>query len=137
MVQPLPKPKIIKKRRAHFNRHQSDRLKKLDPSWRRPKGIDNRVRRKYKGTLPMPNVGYASNKKTRHLLPSGFYKFVVHNVKDLELLLMHNRCVPSLNQQRPPLHAAYSADALLLPTITAFLAATSSGPCRPLQEVQE
>ena len=25
------------------------------------------------------------------LLPAGFYKFVVHNVKELELLLMHNR----------------------------------------------
>ena len=25
-------------------------------------------------------------------LCAGFYKFVVHNVKELELLLMHNRC---------------------------------------------
>lgn len=39
----------------------------------------------------MPNIGYGSNKKTKHLLPSGFLKFVVHNVGDLELLLMHNR----------------------------------------------
>ena len=39
----------------------------------------------------MPNIGYGSSKKTRHLLPNGFLKFVVHNVKDLDLLLMHNR----------------------------------------------
>lgn len=39
----------------------------------------------------MPNIGYGSNKKTRHVLPSGFKKFLVHNVADLELLLMHNR----------------------------------------------
>jgi len=39
----------------------------------------------------MPNIGYGSNKKTRHILPNGFYKFVVSNVKDLELLMMHNR----------------------------------------------
>lgn len=32
-----------------------------------------------------------SNKATRNLLPSGFFKFVVHNVKELEMLLMHNR----------------------------------------------
>lgn len=32
-----------------------------------------------------------SNKKTRNLLPNGFYKFVVHNVKELEMLLMHNK----------------------------------------------
>jgi len=41
----------------------------------------------------MPNIGYGSNKKTKHMLSSGFLKFVVHNVSDLNMLLMHNRCV--------------------------------------------
>lgn len=39
----------------------------------------------------MPNIGYGTDKKTRHYLPNGFKKFVVHNVKELELLMMHNR----------------------------------------------
>jgi len=39
----------------------------------------------------MPNIGYGSNKKTRHYLPNGFKKFVVYNVKDMDLLMMHNR----------------------------------------------
>lgn len=39
----------------------------------------------------MPNVGYGSNKKTRHLLPSGFYKYLVHNVDELDVLMMQNR----------------------------------------------
>ena len=39
----------------------------------------------------MPNIGYGSNKKTRHTLPNGFLKLVVSNVKELELLMMHNR----------------------------------------------
>lgn len=55
-------------------------------------GIDSRVRRKFKGALEMPNIGYGSNNKTRHVLPIGFKKFIVNNVKDLELLMMHNRC---------------------------------------------
>jgi large subunit ribosomal protein L32e len=38
----------------------------------------------------MPNTGYGSNKKTKHVLPSGFRKFLVHNVKEPEVLLMLN-----------------------------------------------
>lgn len=50
--------------------------------------------RKFKGMIRMPNCGYGTNKKDRHVLPNGFLKMVVHNVKDLELLMMHNRrCV--------------------------------------------
>ncbi|KAM3210096.1 hypothetical protein ACQJBY_064242 [Aegilops geniculata] len=60
-------------------------------NWRRPKGIDSRVRRKFKGCTLMPNIGYGSDKKTRHYLPNKFKKFVVHNVSELELLMMHNR----------------------------------------------
>ncbi|TPX65579.1 hypothetical protein SpCBS45565_g05097 [Spizellomyces sp. 'palustris'] len=91
MVAPLVKRPIIKKRTKKFKRHQSDRYKKIDESWRKPKGIDNRVRRRFKGQIAMPKIGYGSNSKTRHLLPNGFKKFLVNNVNDLELLLMHNR----------------------------------------------
>ncbi len=52
-----------------------------------------RVRRKFKGAIPMANTGYGSNKKTRNLLPNGFYKFLVHNVEEMDMLLMHNRLV--------------------------------------------
>lgn len=92
MVQPLKKPTIVKKRTKKFARFQSDTKMRVPSSWRKPHGIDCRMRRKFKGNAPMPNAGYGSNKKTRHMLPSGFYKFLVHNVKDLELLMMQNRC---------------------------------------------
>merc|ERR1711948_51665 len=87
MVLPLTKTKIGRK----FKRYQHDRKIAVKESWRHPRGIDGRQRRKFKGIGPQPNIGYGSNKKTRHILPSGFLKFVVSNVKDLELLLMHNR----------------------------------------------
>merc|ERR1711955_162155 len=88
MVVPSTKHKIIKKRRKRFIRHQSERYDKVKPSWRKPKGIDSRVRRRFKGQYLMPSIGYGSNAKTRHMMPDGFRKFVVHNVADVDLLLM-------------------------------------------------
>ncbi|UYV77123.1 RPL32 [Cordylochernes scorpioides] len=90
-LQPLRKHKIVKKRTKKFIRHQSDRYDKIKPSWRKPKGIDNRVRRRFKGQYLMPSIGYGSNKKTKHMLPNGFRKLVVHNIKELEVLMMHNK----------------------------------------------
>ncbi|KAF4119752.1 large subunit ribosomal protein L32e [Geosmithia morbida] len=82
---------IVKKRTKRFNRHQSDLFMRVGPSWRKPKGIDNRVRRRFRGTAAMPSIGYGTNKKTRFMMPSGHKAFLVNNVKDVELLLMHNR----------------------------------------------
>merc|ERR1711959_814000 len=88
---PSVPPKIVKKKTNKFKRHQSDLHDRVSESWRRPKGIDSRVRRKFKGKVLRPNIGYGSNKKTRHMLPDGFKKFLIHNEKELELLLMYNR----------------------------------------------
>lgn len=41
--------------------------------------------------LHAEKIGYGSNKKTRHLLPNGLKKFLVYNIRELELLLMHNK----------------------------------------------
>ncbi|TCD71487.1 60S ribosomal protein L32 [Steccherinum ochraceum] len=82
---------IVKKRTKPFRRHQADRYKSVKEAWRKPKGIDNRVRRRFKGQIPMPKIGYGSNKKTRHLLPNGLKKFLVNNVREVDLLLMHNK----------------------------------------------
>merc|ERR1712170_152504 len=91
MVQPLLRKKIVKKKTNTFKRHQSDRYVKVTESWRKPKGIDNRMRRKFRGLTRMPKIGYGSNRRTRHVLQNGFKKFRVFNPSDLELLLMHNR----------------------------------------------
>lgn len=43
-----------------------------------------------------------SDKRTRNILPNGFYKFLVHNVKELELLLMHNRWAGGVGENKLP-----------------------------------
>ena len=90
-VQPLVRKDRVKKKTNTFKRHQSDRYFKLKENWRKPKGIDNRMRRKFKGLTRMPKIGYGSNAVTKHVLQNGFKKFRVSNTADLELLLMHNR----------------------------------------------
>ncbi|KAG8673273.1 60S ribosomal protein L32 [Fusarium poae] len=82
---------IVKKRTKRFERHQSDRFMRVGASWRKPKGIDSRVRRRFRGTIAMPSIGYGSNQKTRYMAPSGFKAFLVNNKADVELLLMHHR----------------------------------------------
>lgn len=46
---------------------------------------------RFKGLTLLVNVGYGSDKKTRHLVPGGFYKFTVNTVKELDVFLMQNR----------------------------------------------
>jgi large subunit ribosomal protein L32e len=82
--------KIVKKKTNTFNRFESDRYHRMDRSWRKPRGIDCRVRRKFRGNLRTPKIGYGSNIKTRHLLPNYQKKFVINNLNELDLLLMNN-----------------------------------------------
>jgi large subunit ribosomal protein L32e len=92
MVAPIVKHKVVKKRTKRFLRHQSDRFDRIRHStWRKQRGTDSRVRRRFRGTIRQPKIGFGTKEEHRHLLPNGFLKFRVANVKELELLLMHNR----------------------------------------------
>ncbi|ELW65587.1 RAD50-interacting protein 1 [Tupaia chinensis] len=86
----LMKPKIIKKRTKKFIQHQSDQHGKIKRNWQKPKSINNRVWRRFKGQILMPNIGYGSNKK-KHMLPRSFWKFLAHSAKELEVLLLCSR----------------------------------------------
>ncbi|XP_059143256.1 large ribosomal subunit protein eL32-like [Physella acuta] len=90
-IRSLIKTQIVKKRNKKFIRHQSDRYGKVKANWPKPKGIDNRVGWRFKGQYKMPNIGYGTWKKCKHLCPDGFNKFMVDNVRELEVLLMQNR----------------------------------------------
>ncbi|XP_059805729.1 large ribosomal subunit protein eL32-like [Hypanus sabinus] len=88
-LRPLTKPNIVKKCREKFTRHHSDRYVKIAFNWRKPRGIDNRVHRRFKGQILMPNVGYGTTSNTCYRRDSK--KFLVHNVKELEVLMMGNK----------------------------------------------
>jgi len=74
----------VKKKKPKFVRQESWRYKRLDESWRRPKGIDNKMRRKIKGWPPTVSIGYRGPKIASGLHPSGHREVLIHNVNELK-----------------------------------------------------
>jgi len=75
--------KRAKNKKPEFLRQESWRYSKLSESWRRPRGLDNKMRRKIKGWPPTVSTGYKGPKAARGLHPSGYKEVIVHNVKEI------------------------------------------------------
>ena len=79
----LPKKDHSKHKKPKFRRQESWRYKRVKDTWRKPHGIDSKMRKKVKGWPASPTTGYRSPKKTRGLHPSGFVETRVQSVADL------------------------------------------------------
>ena len=76
----------LKRRKPEFVRCESWRYKRLKEAWRKPKGIDNKMRLQVKGWPKLVKVGYRGPKEVRGLHPSGLRDVLVHNVEELKKL---------------------------------------------------
>ena len=73
--------------RPDFIRPESWRYKRLQTTWRKPKGIDSHQRKqKSRGRPGIVKIGYGGPKIAKGLHPSGFTDNLVFNVGDLEKL---------------------------------------------------
>lgn len=79
----FPKKIHSGRKKPKFRRQESWRYKRVGDTWRKPHGIDSKMRKKVKGWPVSPTTGYRSPKKTRDLHPSGFVETRVQTVEDL------------------------------------------------------
>jgi large subunit ribosomal protein L32e len=83
----VQKREEIGKGRPRFVRQESWRYVRIHSPWRKPKGVDNKVRRQDKGWPALVRVGYRGPVAARGLHPSGHYEVLVQRVADLEGLV--------------------------------------------------
>src|SRR5271169_1541712 len=77
----------VAENRPRFVRPESWRYVRLHPEWRKPKGLDNKVRKSIKGWPKRVKVGYRGPAKARGYHPSGHVDVLVHNPAQLEDLI--------------------------------------------------
>lgn len=83
----VAKRKEVADNRPAFIRQESWRYVRIHPEWRKPKGVDNKVRRQDKGWPALVRIGYRGPVESRGLHPSGHFEVLVQRVTDLDRLV--------------------------------------------------
>ena len=74
----------LKSKKPRFRRQESWRYTRVSEVWRKPDGIDSKMRKKKKGWPKSVEVGYRGPKATRGLHPSGYAEVLIRTVDDVE-----------------------------------------------------
>ncbi len=83
----VAKRKEVAVNRPEFVRQESWRYVRIHPEWRKPKGIDSKMRRQDKGWPALVRVGYRGPVHARGLHPSGHFDVLLHRVAELDGLV--------------------------------------------------
>jgi large subunit ribosomal protein L32e len=80
----VAKRKEVSDKRPAFVRQESWRYVRIHPEWRKPKGVDSKMRRQDKGWPALVRVGFRGPVEARGLHPSGHFEVLVQRVADLD-----------------------------------------------------
>jgi large subunit ribosomal protein L32e len=72
-----------KSKKPKFRRQESWRYKRVSEVWRKPDGVDSKMRKKVKGWPKSAEIGYRGPRVARGLHPSGYKEVWVRTVDDL------------------------------------------------------
>lgn len=76
--------RVMKKKKPRFIMQDAHILKRLKQKWRKPQGIDSKMRLRLKGYGKSVEVGYGSPKEVKYLHKSGLKPVVVATVEDIQ-----------------------------------------------------
>jgi len=89
VLERLARKRVLALRERHkgkkpkFRRQESWRYKRVSQVWRKPDGLDSKMRKRVKGWPKSVEIGYRGPKVARNLHPSGYTELLVRTVDDL------------------------------------------------------
>lgn len=85
--------KQMKSKKPDFIRQDIRKKARLKIKWRKPRGLDSKIRRKLSGRAKPVSQGYRSPRKVRGLHQSGLRQFIIRAVKDIDKLSPKEYCL--------------------------------------------
>jgi large subunit ribosomal protein L32e len=75
--------KAIKGKKPEFNQQDSHKKKRVEAKWRRPRGLQSKMRHQFRGYSRSVKQGWRSPIEVRGLHPTGYETVIIHNVREL------------------------------------------------------
>lgn len=86
---------LMKKKKPGFKRQDANKYKQFRDSWRRPRGIHNKLKAGFKGHNAVPSIGWGSPRAVKGLTTKGLEPIVVNNVSELQKVSEKNLAIIS------------------------------------------